>query len=325
MKKLLFIFVPIIYGLLIYTISPNSFFSNTKDIDGGSKYIQSLLNKNEKDPLNIAFENLLSKVPSLENNFKDMLVYHHHLWIKNNCDPKCSKETIKEKIEFYNKQPIQHSLFESVIFQFDILIPYTNKALKNCLENYCNNIVGKHEINFELTFSKKNPELAKKINEIILKNREPLFTYTVSLEFDGEADSEEEQNIEVFFNKIVTINQLSASYGHGAAHWNGGEYTTHFNIPENRLLQFHDVFKKNIIPKLSKLVFNKIKEGSTKPPNLLHPIEETVSKINLWNFTKKGIYLYLPPYEEGGRMSTSRDFSYEEMNEFLTPFGKSLR
>ena len=84
MKKLLFIFVPIIYGLLIYTISPNSFFSNTKDIDGGTKYIQSLLKKNEKDPLNIAFENLLSKVPSLENNFKDMLVYHHHLWIKNN-------------------------------------------------------------------------------------------------------------------------------------------------------------------------------------------------------------------------------------------------
>ena len=108
MKKLLFIFVPIIYGFLIYTISPNSFFSNTKDIDGGTKYIQSLLKKNEKDPLNIAFENLLSKVPSLENNFKDMLVYHHHLWIKNNCDPKCSKEAIKEKIEFYNKQPIQH-------------------------------------------------------------------------------------------------------------------------------------------------------------------------------------------------------------------------
>ena len=51
----------------------------------------------------------------------------------------------------------------------------------------------------------------------------------------------------------------------------------------------------------------------------------TVSKINLWNFNKKGIYLYLPPYEEGGWMSTSRDFSYEEMNEFLTPFGKSLR
>ena len=91
------------------------------------------------------------------------------------------------------------------------------------------------------------------------------------------------------------------------------------------MLQFHDVFKKNIIPKLSKLVFNKIKEGYKKPPNLLHPIEETVSKINLWNFTKKGIYLYLPPYEEGGWISTSRDFSYEEMNEFLTPFGKSLR
>ena len=59
--------------------------------------------------------------------------------------------------------------------------------------------------------------------------------------------------------------------------------------------------------------------------NLTNPIEETVSNITLWNFTDEGIYLYLPPYEEGGRIPTHRDFSYAEMDEFLTPFGKSLR
>ena len=54
-------------------------------------------------------------------------------------------------------------------------------------------------------------------------------------------------------------------------------------------------------------------------------IEETVSNITHWNFTNKGIYIHLPPYEEGGWMETSRDFSYAEMDEFLTSFGKTLR
>ena len=74
-----------------------------------------------------------------------------------------------------------------------------------------------------------------------------------------------------------------------------------------------------------KPTLNKINEKYSKPIDLLHPIEETVSRIDLWNFTDEGIYLYLPPYEEGGWMATRRDFKYKEMDQFLTSFGKSLR
>ena len=39
----------------------------------------------------------------------------------------------------------------SVIFEKDIVVPYTNNSLEYCLENYCNQIVGTHNIEFELT------------------------------------------------------------------------------------------------------------------------------------------------------------------------------
>ena len=99
--------------------------------------------------------------------------------------------------------------------------------------------------------------------------------------------------------------------------------TKHFNINENRLLTFDDVFKK-INNNYLKLYWVKLMNNIAMI-DLLHPIEETVSKIDLWNFTDKGIYLYLPPYEEGGWMATHRDFTYEELETFLTPFGKTLK
>ena len=68
-----------------------------------------------------------------------------------------------------------------------------------------------------------------------------------------------------------------------------------------------------------------VMEGYKIPPNMMNPIQKTVSNINLWNFNNKGFYLYLPAYEESSWMATTRDFTFEEMNEFLTPFGKSLR
>jgi hypothetical protein len=327
MKRIFLILVPLIFGFIIYIISPNSYFSKIKEDDAATRHIKSILKKNAKDPLNVAFENLLSKIPYEENTFNSMFVYFHDLWIKNNCNPKCNEEAVEERITFYNKQPIKHSLFNSIVFEKEILVPYTNESLKYCLENYCNKIVGTHDIRFELTFSEKIPQLSQSINEIILKNREPPFRYSISAGFHYGVDSNDEQSIEVFFDKIVTIKQIVGAYTHGAAHWYGGTYTTHFNIPKNRILKFNDVFKKNIIPKLSSLVFKRIEETYKDKTrvNLTNPIEETVSNITLWNFTNKGIYILLPPYEEGGWMETSRDFSYEEMDEFLTPFGKSLR
>ena len=326
MKKSLLLFVPFIFGFIIYIISPNSFL-NKKDIDPATLHIKNILKKNAKDPLNIAFENLLSKIPNEENTFNSMFIHFHDLWIKNNCNAKCNEEAVEKRIAFYNKQPIKHSLFSSVIFEKDIVVPYTNNSLEYCLENYCNQIVGTHNIRFELTFSGKIEELTQTINEMILKNREPPFRYSPAAGFHYGVDSNDEQFIEVFFDKIVTVKQISGAFTHGAAHWYGGEYTIHFNVPKNRILKFNDVFKKNIIPNLSSLVLERIEEEYKDKTlvNLLHPIEETVSNINLWNFTNKGIYLYLPPYEEGGWMATSRDFSYEEIKQFLTPFGKSLK
>ena len=325
MNRLYLLYVPLIFGFLIYIISPNSYFSKTKDDDAFTRHIKSILKKNAKDPLNIAFEQLLSKIPYEENTFDSMFIHFHDLWIKNNCKPKCNEEAVKERIAFYNKQPINHSLFKSVIFDKDIVVPYTKTSLENCLKHYCNKIVGTHNIRFELTFSEKIPKLSENINEIILKNREQPFRYGISAGFHYGVDSNDEQSIEIFFDKIVTIKQLVGAYTHGAAHWYGGTHTTHFNIPKNRILKFEDVFKKNSITQLSKVVLNKINEKYSKPIDLLHPVEETVSRIDLWNFTNEGIYLYLPPYEEGGWMATHRDFTYEELETFLTPFGKTLK
>ena len=113
----------------------------------------------------------------MESNYVNLLIYYHDLWLKNNCNPKCSDKKIKEKIEFYDKQPIQYSLFQSVIFQKDILIPYSNKSLKDCIEyEDCKEIIGKHNISFEITFSKANPILSEKINEVVIENRDILFS-----------------------------------------------------------------------------------------------------------------------------------------------------
>ena len=327
MKKIKFVFIPIILGFVIYIMSPNNFFlSNTIDTKSAKYHIEKLLKKNESDPLRISFEKLLSRIPSLESNYVNLLIYYHDLWLKNNCNPICSDKKIKEKIEFYDKQPIQHSLFQSVIFQKDILIPYSNKSLKDCIEyDDCNRNIGEHNISFEITFSKVNTMLSETINEVIIENRDILFSKYIDGHFYQKIDSDVEQKIEIFFDKIITIKKHDSSYTHGAARANGWTKTKHFNISKNRLLQFHDVFKKNIIPKLSKTVFDRIKEGYKIPPNMMNPIEKTVSNINLWNFTNKGFYLYLPPYEESSWMATSRDFTFEEMNQFLTPFGKSLR
>ena len=90
MKRSL-LFVPFILGFIIYIISPNSYFSKIKEDDAATRHIKSILKKNAKDPLNIAFENLLSKIPYEENTFNSMFVHFHDLWIKNNCNPKCNE------------------------------------------------------------------------------------------------------------------------------------------------------------------------------------------------------------------------------------------
>ena len=43
-------------------------------------------------------------------------------WIKNNCNPECDDNLVSERIEFYNKQPIKHSLFDTVIFNKQIVL-----------------------------------------------------------------------------------------------------------------------------------------------------------------------------------------------------------
>jgi hypothetical protein len=76
MKRLFLIFVPFIFGFIIYIISPNSFL-NKKEVDPATRHIENILKKNTKDPLNIAFENLLSKIPYEENTFNSMFVHFH--------------------------------------------------------------------------------------------------------------------------------------------------------------------------------------------------------------------------------------------------------
>ena len=109
MKKSLLLFVPFIFGFIIYIISPNSFFSKIKDDDAVTRNIKSILKKNAEDPLNIAFEKLLSEIPYEENTFDSMFIHFHDLWIKNNCNPKCNEAAVNKRIAFYNKQPIKHS------------------------------------------------------------------------------------------------------------------------------------------------------------------------------------------------------------------------
>ena len=318
--------IPLLILAFVYVVQPKTFF-NKKEVENNLEIkIKNILQYNSNDPLTIAFENLLSRVPELESNYLDAMIHYHYLWLKNHCIPICNEEKVKEKIEFYNKQPIKHSLFNSVIYQKDIVIPYTSQSLRKCLENFCKNIQGEHEVIYELTYSEKNPELSETINKIILKDRKEFFSNYIDLRFYVGEDSTDENDVKIYFDKIVTIKNYNSSYYHGGAHaYDGGTYTKHFNIDKNRLLTFDDVFKQNSITQLSEVVLSKINEQYSKPIDLLHPIEETVSNIDLWNFTDKGIYLYLPPYEEGGWMATHRDFTYEELETFLTPFGKTLK
>ena len=321
-----FIFtIPLLIFVVVYVVQPKTS-PNKTEVDNNLEIkIKDILEHNSNDPLTIAFEGLLSRVPELESNYYDAMVHYHYLWLKNHCDPSCDENKVSEKIEFYNKQPIKHTLFNSVIFHKDIIIPYTSQSLRKCLEHSCRNIQGEHEVIYELTYSEKNPELSETINKIILKDRNKFFSKYIDDGLYETADSSDENNIKIYFNKIITIKNYHSSYYHGGAHAYGGTYTKHFNIDKNRLLTFNDVFIKNKMPHLSKIVLDRINQKYSKPVDLLHPIEETVSDISLWNFTDEGVYLYLPPYEEGGWMATHRDFTYEELETFLTPFGKTLK
>ncbi len=156
------------------------------------------------------------------------MVHYHYLWLKNHCDPSCNEKKVSERIEFYNKQPIKHTLFNSVIFHKDIIIPYTSQSLRKCLEHSCRNIQGEHEVIYELTYSEKNPELSETINKIILKDRNKFFSKYIDDGLYETADSSDENNIKIYFNKIITIKNYHSSYYHGGAHAYGGTYTKHF-------------------------------------------------------------------------------------------------
>ena len=326
MKNYFYILIPIFLGLVIYSILPqNEILIESNDEDSETKFIKNLVKKNENDPLNNSLEGLLSRVSTPDSNVDSMLIHYHDLWIKNNCNPKCDDNLVRERIEFYNKQPIKHSLFDTVIFNKQIIVPYTQKLLKNCIEYYCSRIVGTHDFQFEYILS--NPEQKKltTLNKEILKfiDFDDLFLQTgFNLDVVSDVDTSNKVSLTVYNDRIVTINNSNYEYSHGAAHGGGGQVQKHYDYKISKFLNYNDIFKSDLESDLLKLIVSKI-DNPDSTTNWY--IKENLSDLSLWNFEKSGLSFHFGQYTIGGLNMYNKLLTFKELESYLTQFGKSLK
>ena len=326
MKKILFLSIPFIFGFLIYIILPNNdFFSNSKVSENETTIFEKIIEKNNNDPLTRSFENLLSRVSLLDSNVDSMLIHYHDLWIKNNCNPKCDDNLVEERIKFYNKQPIKHSLFDTVIFNKQIIVPYNQKMLKNCIDYYCSRIVGTHDFQFEYILSNSDQKKLTLLNKEILKfiNFNDLFLRTSSnTNVVSYVDTSNEVSLKIHDNRVTTINYFVYEYSHGAAHGGGGQEQRHYDFKNNRFLKYKDIFNSNAKSKLLELILSKIDNPSK---TTLWYIKENLSDLSFWNFETNGFSFHFGQYIIGGLNIYDKLLTFEELDNYLTIFGKSLR
>lgn len=326
MKNYFYILIPIFLGLVIYSILPqNENLIKSNDEDSETKFIKNLVEKNNNDPLNISLEGLLSRVSMPDSNVDSMLIHYHDLWIKNNCNPKCDDNLVKERIEFYNKQPIKHSLFDTVIFNKQIIVPYTQKLLKNCIEYYCSRIVGTHDFQFEYILS--NPEQKKltTLNKEILKfiDFNDLFLQTgFNLDVVSDVDTTNELSLTIHNNRIVTIEYLDYEYAHGAVHGGADLHQRHFDYKNSKFLKYKDIFKSNAKNKLFELIVSKIDNPDS---TTLWYIKKYLSDMSFWNFENDGLSFHFGQYTINALNMENKLLTFGELENYLTPYGKSLR
>ena len=326
MKKYFYILIPIFFGLVIYSVLPqNEILIKSNDEDNETKFIKNLVEKNNNDPLNISLEDLLSRVSMPDSNVDSMLIHYHDLWIKNNCNPKCDDNLVKERIEFYNKQPIKHSLFDTVIFNKQIIVPYTQKLLKNCIEYYCSRIVGTHDFQFEYILS--NPEQKKltTLNKEILKfiDFNDLFLQTgFNLDVVSDVDTTNELSLTIHNNRIVTIEYLDYEYAHGAVHGGADLHQRHFDYKNSKFLKYKDIFKPNAKNKLFELIVSKIDNPDS---TTLWYIKKYLSDMSFWNFENDGLSFHFGQYTINALNMENKLLTFGELENYLTPYGKSLR
>ena len=326
MKKYFYILIPIFLGLVIYSILPqnkNNIISN--DEDSETKFIKNLVERNNNDPLNISLEGLLSRISMPDSNVDSMLIHYHDLWIKNNCNPKCHDNLVSERIEFYNKQPIKHSLFDTVIFNKQIIVPYTQKMLNNCIEYYCSRIVGTHDFQFEYILS--NPEQKKltALNKEILKfiDFDDLFLQTgFNLDVVSDVDSSNSVSLTIYNNRIVTIEFTDYEYSHGAAHGNAYLLQKHYDYKNGKFLKYKDIFKPNAKNKLYEQIVSKIDDPDS---TTLSYIKRYLSDMSFWNFENDGLSFHFGQYTIDGLNMNNKLLPFRELDNYLTPYGKSLR
>ena len=327
MKKYFYILIPIFLGLVIYSILPqNKHNIISDDEDSEIKFIKNLVKKNNNDPLSISLENLLSRVsmPDRDDNVESMLLHYHDLWIKNNCNPKCDDELVSARIQFYNKQPIKHSLFHTVIFDKQIIVPYTQKMLKNCIEYYCSRTVGTHDFQFEYILS--NPEQKKltTLNEEILKfiDFNDLFSQTgLYSNIVSDVDTSNDVSLTVYNDRIVTMGYMYYQYTHGAAHGNANLHQKHFDYKTSKFLKFKDIFKSNVKSKLSELIVSKIDDPKS---TIISYVKRNLSNISFWNFEKDGLSFHFGQNTLDALNMNNKLLTFRELEYYLTPFGKTL-
>jgi len=321
MKKYFYILIPVFFAFIIYFALPkNELQIQNKNEDSETKFFKDLVKKNRNDPLNISIENLLSRVSSPESNVNSMLIHYHDLWIKNNCVLKCDENLVKERIKFYNKQPIKHSLFETVIFKKQIIVPYTQKMLKDCIKYYCSRNVGTHDFQFEFILSKSEQKKFTKLNKKILKfiNFNDLFLRT---RFYPDVDTSNELSLKIHNNRVITINYFSYQYSHGAAHGGGGQEQRHYDYKNSKFLKYNDIFKSDVKSKLLELIVTKIEDPDST--TLLY-IRDTLSDLSFWNFEEDGLSFHFGQYTIDGLNIYDKVLTFEELDNYLTSLGQSL-
>ena len=83
-----------------------------------------------------------------------------------------------------------------------------------------------------------------------------------------------------------------------------------------------DIFKTDAKSKLLKLIVTKIEDPDS---TTLSYIRDTVSNLSYWNFEEDGLSFHFGQYTIDGLNIYDKVLTFEELDNYLTIFGKSLR
>ena len=279
-----------------------------------------------------AFNQLFKKVPK---GLESFILHQHHIWKKKSCKKRCNKKELEKRIAFYNKQPIDHGEFESVIFKDRIVIPYPKKAIDDEINIRKGGMPpwgfsGYLDRQWEMIFRDDDDnrfQLRRGLNEFILDLRDeyyqPRYYSNINLNL----------SIATSLDQLVTVEISTYAYGHGAAH--GVPKTTfrHYHIKKTREASFAEIFNKNHYVEFKKFI---IKLANAKFPqkfphmnplkNFNLKIGETMQQLERWSFDEKGANLFFQVYEVASYAEGPQELNigWKEMLRYLTPFGKSI-